>query len=135
MKSERKPRPRVVVLDDEPDFLLLLEAWLKPACDVTTLSHCDGFVDVVRSLRPDLVVLDVHMPERSGFDLCRLLRCEPGLESLPVVFLTGSKTDEDFLLHLETGGSRYLTKPIGRRDLLDAISEELGGPADSPAVS
>jgi CheY-like chemotaxis protein len=125
MKAKNEDRPKIVVVDDEPDFLTIVESWLKPAYDVTVFSHCDGLVEAIQVLKPDLVLLDVHMPEESGFKICRRLRSTPGLESLPVVYLTGSKTDEDFLLHIETGGTRYLTKPIGRRTLLEALSEEL----------
>jgi DNA-binding response OmpR family regulator len=125
--TKNEDRPKIVVVDDEPDFLTIVESWLKPAYDVTVFSHCDGLVEAIQALKPDLVLLDVHMPEESGFTICRELRAVPGLENLPVIFLTGSKTDEDFLLHLETGGSRYLTKPIGRRALLEALSEQLRG--------
>jgi putative two-component system response regulator len=126
MKTMNQDRPKIVIVDDEPDFLALLETWLRPAYDVTVFTHCDGLVEEIKALEPDLVLLDVHMPERSGFWVCRQLRSAQGLEELPVVFLTGSKTDEDFLMHLETGGTRYLTKPIGRKSLLDALAEQLG---------
>lgn len=123
MNTQRKPR--VVVVDDEQDFLKLVEMWLRPAYEVTCLGAAAGMGRRIAGLAPDLVVLDVHMPDESGFSLCRELRAVPGLADLPVVFLTGSKTDEDFLQHLETGGSRYLTKPIGRKDLQDALDEQL----------
>jgi putative two-component system response regulator len=128
MKSKHEIRPKIAVVDDEPDFLLLVEGSLKPEYDVTTFSRCEGLVEKLRTLKPDVVLLDIHMPEESGFKICRELRASPGLENLPVIFLTGSKTDEDFLLHLESGGARYLTKPIARSALSEAISEQLRGP-------
>ncbi|HEX4048378.1 MAG TPA: response regulator [Elusimicrobiota bacterium] len=126
MKAANEGRPRIAVVDDEPDFLLLVESWLKPAYEVSAFDRCDGIVEKLRALRPEAVLLDVHMPEESGFRICRRLRAEPGLADLPVIFLTGSKTQEDFLLHLESGGTRYLTKPIGRSVLLEALSEQFG---------
>jgi DNA-binding response OmpR family regulator len=120
--------PKIAVVDDEPDFLLLMESWLKPSYDVTSFSHCEGLIQKLRALKPELVLLDIHMPEESGFKICRELRAVRGLENLPVLFLTGSKTDEDFLLHIESGGTSYLTKPIARKTLLEAVSEALGGP-------
>lgn len=120
-------KPRIVVIDDEPDFLKLVESWLKPYYDVASFSSTTGVVEKIRVFDPDLILLDVHMPDQSGFAVCRRLRNEPGFEDVPVVFLTGSKTDEDFLMHLEAGGSRYLTKPIGRKTLLEALAEQLGG--------
>jgi CheY-like chemotaxis protein len=127
IKTKNADRPKVVVVDDESDFLTIVDGWLNPYYDVTVFSHCDGLVEAISALKPDLVLLDVHMPEESGFSICRRLRSAPDLENLPVIFLTGSQTDEDFLLHLETGGSRYLTKPIVRRALLEALSEQLLG--------
>ncbi len=126
MKVKRGARPKIVVIDDEPDFLLLVESWLKPSYDVTAFAHSFGLVEEIRALEPDLILLDIHMPEESGFRICQRLRSTPGFADLPVIFLTGSRTDEDFLLHIETGGTRYLTKPIGRRALLGAVSEQLG---------
>ena len=118
--------PKIALVDDEPDFLLLMDSWLKPGYDVTSFSHCDGLLQKLQSLKPDLVLLDIHMPEESGFKICRDLRAAAGFAELPVIFLTGSKTDEDFLLHLESGGTSYLTKPIARKALLDAVFEALG---------
>lgn len=118
-------KSKIVVIDDEPDFLKLVEAWLKPTYEVSCYAHADAGVEAVREIEPDLILLDVHMPDSSGFQVCKAIRAIPGCEDLPIVFLTGSKTDEDFLMHLETGGSRYLTKPIGRRTLLSALAEQL----------
>ena len=126
MSDTDADKPRVVLVDDEKDFLKLMENWLSPHYEVASFSDPEVVAERVLALRPDVVVLDVHMPAESGFALCRRLRAQAGFESLPVVFLTGSKTDEDFVQHLETGGSRYLTKPISRQALLDALTEQLG---------
>src|SRR5579885_1767581 len=118
-------RVRIAVVDDEPDFLKILEHWLKGSYDVVCLRGGPRTADEVAALRPDLVVLDIHMPPPDGFSVCRDLRARPGLGRLPVLFLTGSNSDEDFLKHLEAGGSRYLTKPIERDKLLAAVADEL----------
>ena len=115
-----------MVIDDETDFLKLVEGWLKASYQVTCFSSAEGVCEQIEAIDPDLVLLDVHMPDQSGFAVCSRLRSEARFAELPVVFLTGSKTDEDFLLHLDSGGTRYLTKPIGRRGLLQAVAEHLG---------
>ncbi len=107
-RENAEPVPRPSATDDEPDFLLLMESWLKPSYEVTAFAHSFGLVERLQALEPDLVLLDIHMPEESGFRICLRLRSTPGLSDLPVIFLTGSNTDEDFLLHIETGGTRYL---------------------------
>ena len=80
MKIKNQGRAKVAVVDDEADFLTIVEGWLRPAFDVSVFSHCDGLVDAIGALKPDLVLLDVHMPEESGFKICRELRAAPGLE-------------------------------------------------------
>jgi CheY-like chemotaxis protein len=124
MKKRTEPKPRIVVVDDAPDFLRLVERWLRDEYDVACLPGGTAIVQEIHVLEPDLVLLDAHMPGVDGFEICRRLRSEGNLD-LPVLFLTGSETDEDFLLHLQSGGSRYLTKPITRKELLSALTEQL----------
>lgn len=126
MKEITQSRRRIVAVDDEKDFLKILESWLRERYSVTCLSGGTGLAEEIRSLEPDLVLLDAHMPAEDGFDVCGRLRSLPGGECLPIVFLTGSDADEDFLRHLDAGGSRYLTKPIAKGALLAAVAEELG---------
>lgn len=126
MKKITESRRRIVAVDDERDFLKILENWLAEDYSVTGLSGGAGLAEEIRSLEPDLVLLDAHMPAEDGFDVCGRLRALPGGACLPIVFLTGSNSDEDFLRHLDAGGSRYLTKPIGKSVLLAAVAEELG---------
>ncbi|NNN05540.1 MAG: response regulator [Elusimicrobia bacterium] len=126
MKNYGATKPKVVVVDDEKDFLRIIESWLQERYSVTCLPGGEGLAEEIRGLEPDLVLLDAHMPAQSGFDVCGRLRSSPDGAYLPIVFLTGSNADEDFLRHLDAGGSRYLTKPINRRELLAAVAEELG---------
>lgn len=126
MKTERGAKPKVVVIDDEPDFLRVLATWLKDDYDATCLSSGAELCEQLLELEPDLVLLDAHMPDMDGFEICRRLRATPGGEDVPIVFLTGSTADDDFLRHIQSGGSRYLMKPITKRALLSAVKEELG---------
>lgn len=119
-------RPRVVVVDDEVDFLKLVERWLKPKFDVTCLSGGVDTSEEIASLDPDLLIMDIHMPERDGFQICRRLRGQAGFEDLPVIFLTGSKSDKDFVHYLDFGGCRYMTKPVTGKELKEAVTEQLG---------
>lgn len=123
MIREKGKKPLVAVIDDEPDFLLLMERWLKPDYRVATFTTTKEARDALPSLEPDLVLLDIHMPEGSGFALCRHLRAHPKTTWSPIVFLTGSRSDEDFLLHMESGGTRYLNKPIDRDRLLHSVAD------------
>ena len=125
MRTKVDARPKIVIIDDEADFLTAMRRSLQPLYRVTTLFGSEWSYAQIAALAPDLVLLDVHMPEQGGFDLCRDLRADPRFAATPVVFLTASNTTEDFNRHLQVGGARFLSKVIDRRQLLAALAETL----------
>ncbi|MBI4060694.1 MAG: response regulator [Elusimicrobia bacterium] len=129
MRTKADGRPKIVVIDDEADFLAAMERWLKPLYRVTTLFGSEWSHEQIAALEPDLVLLDVHMPEQGGFELCRDLRADRRFAGTPIIFLTASTAREDFKRHLKAGGTRYLNKVVDRRELLAAVAEELAAAA------
>jgi CheY-like chemotaxis protein len=125
MHTKADDRPKIVIIDDEGDFLTLMEHSLKSLYRVTTLYGSEWTYAQVAALEPDLILLDVHMPEEGGFDICRQLRADPRFASTPIIFLTGSEKVEDFRQHLKAGGTRLLHKGIDRGQLLAALGEEM----------
>lgn len=125
MPTKVDDRPKIVIIDDEGDFLTVMEHSLKSLYRVTTLYGSEWTYAQVAALEPDLVLLDVHMPEEGGFEICRQLRADPRFASTPIIFLTGSEQAEDFRRHLKAGGTRFLHKGIDRRQLLAALGEEM----------
>jgi putative two-component system response regulator len=117
------------MVDDEPDFQILLLSWLAPRYDCCPLKSGDELTGALRGGAPDLVILDVVMPETDGFEVCRRLRATPGLEAVPVLFLTGSLKTQDYLRSLRVGGTSYLTKPVAQARLLAAVDELVGAKA------
>lgn len=126
-KMQKKPddRPKIVVIDDEPDFLSAMERSLRPLYRVTALYGSEWTVKQVAAIDPDLILLDINMPMEGGFELCRELREDPRFASKPIVFLTASSSSSDYRRHLMVGGTRFLNKTIDRKELLAAIAEEL----------
>lgn len=124
--------PVVVLIDDEPDFLTLARGWLVPKFDVTTLDEGEDVVEVLIGLEPDLVVLDVNM-EPDGFTLAKQIRAQQALSYVPLLFLTASKSDADFMRNLDVGGSAYLTKPVTKRKLLAMVEELTAGASPKDA--
>lgn len=108
----------VLAVDDSPEVLALLRARLKPEAIelVTAGSYAEGLA-LALELRPDLVLLDVEMPEHSGFDLCRRLKEEPSTANIPVIFLTGSSDIETKVHGFDLGASDYVTKPFHPAEL------------------
>jgi CheY-like chemotaxis protein len=131
MTKKKDDRPKIVVIDDEPDFLTAMERSLKPLYQVTALYGSEWTVKQVAAIEPDLILLDINMPEQGGFELCRELRDDPRFASTPILFLTASSSNEDYRRHLSVGGNRFLNKTIDRRELLAAIAEELSAASPS----
>lgn len=122
------PTPRrktILAVDDDPAFLALVVNWLEPEFAVLPMTDPEDLREAIQVHAPDLVLLDVHFPGLGGLDACRLLRVDPMLRSTPVVFVTSSRSDEDFIGHLESGGDLWLNKPLTKAGLRTAL-ERLG---------
>jgi DNA-binding NtrC family response regulator len=102
--------PRVLVVDDEPGVQESLRMVLKNDCEVVLASSVEEGLRVLRATPPDLVLLDLVMPERSGFDLLEELSAAP--EAPPVVVLTGTKTLSTAVQAMKRGAADYITKPF-----------------------
>src|SRR5438309_11704057 len=104
-------KPRILMVDDDNDFQVIVRKWLSPRYDHLGLTSGADLTEYLEAAEPDLVILDVRMPGPDGFQLCRRIRSDSRFCDLPVLFLTGCKEDEDFIKNLNAGGTAYLTKP------------------------
>ncbi|SDS72515.1 response regulator transcription factor [Actinoplanes derwentensis] len=125
----------VLVADDDPRQAELVRRYLTADGHETVVVH-DGraALDLARRLRPDLLVLDVMMPELDGLHVCRTLRAE---SDILVLMLTARTSEDDLLLGLELGADDYLTKPYGPRELMARVRTLLrraSKPASEPAA-
>ena len=116
----------ILVVEDDPDLCALLEYNLAQCgYEVATIQRLEGAMDRVREVSPDLILLDVMLPDGDGFTFCRELRAEPSLADVPVLFLTARGEDADKVLGLEIGGDDYITKPFSPRELLARVKAHL----------
>ena len=112
-------KARILVVDDEPNVLQLVEYNLKAAgYDVETAG--DGFeaVKKARVLLPNLIILDLMLPELDGLEVCKLLRRDSKTASIPTILLTAKAEAMDRILGLEFGPDDFVTKPFSPRELL-----------------
>jgi two-component system, OmpR family, alkaline phosphatase synthesis response regulator PhoP len=127
--------PSVLIVDDEQHIRLLIEQTLEPLEDegIELLTAADGesALDVVDNHRPRLVFLDVMMPKRNGFDVCRTIKHEMGLTGTYVVMLTAKGQAYDRHQGLEVGADVYLTKPFDPDELLELARGVLADDGDS----
>lgn len=117
---------RILVLDDEPDVTELLEYKLEQEnYKVKVLNDPLAFVSTVREFEPDLMILDIMMPELNGLQLCRIARSDPAMKEIPIIFLTAKGEAEDRVKGLETGADDYISKPFNTKELLLRVSNVL----------
>jgi two-component system phosphate regulon response regulator PhoB len=117
---------RILVVDDEPDVTELLEYKLEQEnYSVAILNDPLSFVAKVRQFEPDLMILDIMMPELNGLQLCRIARSDPAMRNIPIIFLTAKGEAEDRVKGLETGADDYISKPFNNRELLLRIERVL----------
>ena len=123
---------KILVVDDEPDVTELLGYKLNQAdFDVKVINDPLLIMGTAREFQPDLILLDIMMPELNGLQICRMLRSDPLMRSVPIVFLTARGEAEDRIRGFETGADDYISKPFDARELvlrLTAIFNRLNRP-------
>jgi len=113
---------KVLVVDDEPVLVETIAYNLEQAgYEVTTAADGASALEVARRERPDLVILDIMLPEMDGIEVCRLLRRENSTATTPIMMLTAKGEEIDKVVGLEVGADDYVTKPFGRRELLARV--------------
>jgi two-component system OmpR family response regulator len=119
-RREAQARPKLLIVEDDPNIVELLSASLRFAgFDVTAVTNGNDAVAAAKEIRPDLVVLDVMLPDLDGFEVIRRMR-DGGVRS-PVVFLTARDATDDKIRGLTLGGDDYVTKPFSLEELTARI--------------
>src|SRR4051794_35930675 len=126
MITEPKKRDVALVVDDSPETLRLLTDALDGA-GMTVMVALDGAaaMRIVDQITPDIVLLDAIMPGMDGFETCRRLKRDAGLDNVPIIFMTGLAETEHIVHGLEAGGVDYVTKPIVVEEMLARIRVHL----------
>jgi len=110
---------RILVVEDEPDILELIRLNLTQAgFEVATAENGDEALRQVQSAPPDLVLLDLMLPGRSGTEVCRAIRSDPATRDTPVIMLTARAEEIDRIVGFELGADDYVTKPFSPRELM-----------------
>jgi len=105
-------RFRILAVDDEYINTQVIKSFLREEYDVVTALSGQEAIDMVKHYMPDLILLDVMMPDINGFDVCKTIKGDERFADIPIIFLTGLDTQDGQLEGLELGAIDYLTKPI-----------------------
>jgi len=125
--------PRILVVDDEPDLLELVRFNLSQAgFEVETAATGREALERLEASPPDLVILDLMLPDVSGNDICRQIRGDPALAELPIVMLTAKSEEVDRVVGFELGADDYVAKPFSPRELTLRVRAVLRRRASAP---
>ena len=118
-------RKKILITDDEENIRLLVSSMLGK--DYIVLGASDGkeAVDMARSQKPDLILMDIMMPKMDGYTACNKIKKDPITRAIPVVMLTAVDHELNVKLSQEMGANGYITKPFNSRDLMKTIGQFL----------
>src|SRR6266481_4186791 len=120
-------RNRVLVVEDDQDLVELLDFNLKSAgFSTSTATNGVQALQMARSISPDLILLDLMLPELDGFAVCEILRRDPVTAEVPIIMLTALSSELARFTGLECGANDYITKPFSPKKLISRVGELLG---------
>jgi CheY-like chemotaxis protein len=118
----------VLIIEDEEDAAELFAEMMRVSgFRVLKTSNSGPSIAIMSAEQPDVIILDIMMPEISGLDILRQMRRDPALANIPVVVVSAKSMPADIKNGMEAGASTYLTKPVGFLDLKEAVERALGG--------
>jgi two-component system, OmpR family, alkaline phosphatase synthesis response regulator PhoP len=113
---------RILIADDEENIVISLEFLMKrEGFEVSIAQDGEQAVEKIRAEKPDLVLLDVMMPKKSGFEVCQEVRADPALRSVRILMLTAKGRETEVAKGLALGADSYVTKPFSTKELVELI--------------
>jgi DNA-binding response OmpR family regulator len=113
---------KILLIEDDVDLFSLLKYNLeKEGFSLTGLQTGRGAIELCRQVRPDLILLDIMLPDSDGLDICKGIRKDPDLAQVPIIFLTARASETDRIVGLELGANDYVVKPFFVRELVARI--------------
>jgi len=121
---------RAVIADDEPNIVISLEFLLQQrGYETRAAANGEAALRAVEEFRPDLLILDVMMPMRSGFEVCESVRADPACRGTRIILLTAKGREQEVAKGMAAGADAYVTKPFATRELMETVERVMGGGA------
>lgn len=118
---------RILIADDEPNIVVSLEFLMKrEGFEVTVASDGEAALREMAAMPPDLILLDIMLPKKDGFEVCQQIRANPDWQGVKVVMLTAKGRDTEVTKGLALGADAYMTKPFSTKDLVAQVRQLLG---------
>jgi DNA-binding response OmpR family regulator len=126
---------KIVLIEDDADLFALLKYNLEKEGFVMAGAQTGkGAIELCRRERPDLIILDIMLPDSDGLDICKGIRSNPELAHVPVIFLTARASETDRIVGLELGANDYIVKPFFIRELIARVKIHFRTPATAPRI-
>ncbi len=124
---KKKQVNKILVVDDEKDIVDILKYNLLQQKEFEVLTAYNGrdAIKIAQEEKPDLILLDIMMPELNGFDVCKKLKTSPLTSDIPVIFLTAKENEIDEIIGLELGADDYIQKPLSPRKIIARVKSVL----------
>ena len=126
LDNQQRKTPVILVVDDNRENLELLEAYLEDI-ECRTIPAYDGpeALDIVKSDKPDLILLDIMMPKMSGFQVCRKVKNDPATAHIPIIMVTALNEYGDMQRGVDCGTDDFVSKPVNKIELLTRVKTML----------
>ena len=125
---------RILAVDDEPELTELMHYHLvRAGHDVTTAANGWEAIHCIRARRPDIILLDLMLPDLDGFGVCEILRRDPATATIPIIIVSAWASPDSRNLGLELGALDYVTKPFSPHDIVARVNRILAARADRTA--
>lgn len=122
---------KIIIVEDQPDLADMFDEMLSvDGYQVLKIHSSTGALSVIRAERPDVVLLDIMMPDVSGLEVLRFMRREPDLQKTPVVIVSAKTLPADIRTGLEAGATAYLTKPVDMDELRGTVAQVIRAAED-----
>jgi DNA-binding response OmpR family regulator len=126
---------KIVIIEDDADLYSLLKYNLeKEGYRVAGANTGRGAVDLCLRERPDLVILDIMLPDADGLEICKRIRKSPEIQLAPIIFITARASETDRIVGLELGANDYIVKPFFIREVVARVKVQLRGPAEFSTI-
>lgn len=117
---------KILVIDDNPkNVQLLVEILLKNEYDIMACMSGEEALEVLHDFQPELILLDIMMPELDGFEVCKILKKQEDTKEIPIIFITAKNEIDDIIEGFKLGAVDYITKPFNTEELLVRIQTQI----------
>lgn len=118
---------KILIVDDEPNIVISLEFLMKrEGFEVSVANDGEAALEKVAAVVPDLVLLDIMMPKKNGYEVCQHIRANPDWQNMKIIMLTAKGRDTEMAKGLAMGADAYLTKPFATKELVVQVKKMLG---------